>query len=96
MYNNKRAIKLKVVGIIRAKEDVKISLLPGGFVYSDELAEFILKDAVNSDIVLKQKSSEFNVLTGEPLIQLLIQQILLVCLQKIPLCPHWVLPLLLL
>ncbi|MCJ7690092.1 MAG: ABC transporter ATP-binding protein, partial [Clostridiaceae bacterium] len=67
MYNNKRAIKLNVVGIIRAKKDVKISLLPEGFVYSDELAEYILRDSVNSDIVLKQKNSEFNVLTGEPL-----------------------------
>jgi putative ABC transport system permease protein len=67
MYNNKRAIKLNVVGIIRAKEDVKISLLPAGFVYSDELAEYILKDSVNSDIVLKQKNSKFNMLTGEPL-----------------------------
>jgi putative ABC transport system permease protein len=67
MYNNKRAISLKVVGILRSKEDVKISLLPGGFTYSDELAEFILKDAVNSDIVLKQISSKFNMLTGEPL-----------------------------
>ncbi|MGH4119782.1 ABC transporter ATP-binding protein/permease [Clostridium sp.] len=67
MYNNKRAIKLNVVGIIRAKEDVKISLLPVGFVYSDELAEYILRDSVNSDIVLKQKNSKFNVLTGQPL-----------------------------
>ena len=67
MYNNKKAINLKVVGILRAKEDVKISLIPEGFTYSDELAEFILKDAVNSEIVLKQKSSEFNLLTGQPL-----------------------------
>jgi putative ABC transport system permease protein len=67
MYNNKRAIKVNIVGILRAKEDVKISLIPVGFSYSDELAEFILEDAVNSDIVLKQKSSEFNMLTGEPL-----------------------------
>ena len=67
MYNNKRAIKLNVVGILRSKKDVKISLLPPGFSYSDELAEFILKDTINSDIVLKQKSSDFNVLTGSPI-----------------------------
>lgn len=67
MYNNKRAISLKVVGILRPKEDVKISLLPPGFSYSDELSEFILEDATNSDIVLKQKTSEFNLLTGQPL-----------------------------
>lgn len=67
MYNNKSAIKLNVVGILRAKEDVKISLLPPGFSYSDELSEFILKDATSSDIVLKQKTSAFNVLTGSPI-----------------------------
>jgi len=67
MYNNPRAIKVKITGILRTKKDVKISLLPPGFSYSDELAQFILKDAVNSDIVVKQKSSNFNVLTGEPL-----------------------------
>jgi putative ABC transport system permease protein len=66
MYNNPRAIKLNVVGILRAKEEVKISLLPAGFAYSDQLAEFILEDAANSDIVLNQLTSDFNVLTGEP------------------------------
>lgn len=67
MYNNPRAIKLNVVGILRAKEDVKVSLLKPGFSYSDELAEYILNDAVKSDIVLKQQNSDFNVLTGEPI-----------------------------
>ncbi|WP_027631936.1 ATP-binding cassette domain-containing protein [Clostridium hydrogeniformans] len=67
MYNNEKAISLNVVGILRAKEDIKISLLPAGFTYSDELSQFILNDAVNSDIVIKQKNSNFNVLTGEPL-----------------------------
>jgi putative ABC transport system permease protein len=64
IYNNNRTIKLNVVGILRPKEDVKIPLLPSGFAYSDELAEFILSDAVNSDIVLKQQNSDYNVLTG--------------------------------
>lgn len=67
MYNNPRAIELNVVGILRAKEDVKFSLLKPGFSYSDELAEFILNDAVKSDVVVKQKDSDFNVLTGEPI-----------------------------
>lgn len=66
LYNNENAIPLKVVGILRPKEHIKIPLLPEGFAYSDELAEFIIKDAANSEIVLKQKDSEFNVLTGAP------------------------------
>jgi putative ABC transport system permease protein len=65
MYNNERAITLTIVGIIRPKADVKIALLSPGVAYSDELAEFILKDAASSQIVLKQKESNFNVLTGE-------------------------------
>ena len=67
MYSNEKAISLNVVGILRAKEEIKIPLLPSGFAYSDELSQFILNDAGNSDIVIKQKNSNFNVLTGEPL-----------------------------
>jgi ABC-type antimicrobial peptide transport system permease subunit len=65
MYNNDRAVKLKVAGILRPKRTVKFSLVPEGFAYSDELCEFLLKDASKSDIVLKQMNSDYNVLTGE-------------------------------
>ena len=64
MYNNENAIKLNVVGILRPKEEVKMSLLSAGFYYSNDLADFILEDAAKSEIVLKQQTVDYNVLTG--------------------------------
>lgn len=66
MYNNENAIKLNVVGILRPKEEVKMSLLSVGFYYSNDLADFILEDAAKSEIVLKQQTVDYNVLTGAP------------------------------
>jgi putative ABC transport system permease protein len=65
LYNKESTIKLNVVGILRPKREVKVSIFPPGFAYSDALAEFILKDAADSEIVLMQLVSDFNVLTGE-------------------------------
>lgn len=66
LYNNERAIKLRVVGILRPKQEVKMSLLSPGFYYSNQLADYILEDAAKSEIVLKQKDVDYNVLTGAP------------------------------
>lgn len=65
LYNSNHAIKLKVVGILRAKEEQEIPVIPTGFAYSEELVHFIFKDSKKSDIVLKQQKSDYNVLTGE-------------------------------
>ena len=65
LYNDKNAIKLKVIGILRAKEEMEIPVIPTGFAYSEELVDFILEDSENSDIAVKQQKSDFNVLTGE-------------------------------
>ena len=51
----KDAINLKVIGILRAKEEMEIPVIPTGFAYSDELVDFILEDSKNSDIAVKQK-----------------------------------------
>ncbi|WP_139904847.1 ABC transporter ATP-binding protein/permease [Clostridium thermarum] len=66
LYNKESTIKLKVAGILRPKREVKVSIFPPGFAYSDELVEMIQKDAENSEIVLMQLVSDYNVLTGEP------------------------------
>lgn len=66
LYNNERAIKLNVVGIVRPKEEVKMSLLSAGFYHSNELVDYILEDSAKSEIVLKQQSVDYNVLTGAP------------------------------
>lgn len=64
LWNSDNAIKLNVSGIIRQKEDLDISVLQPGFVYSEDLAKYLLKDASNSDIVKTQKTANYNVLTG--------------------------------
>lgn len=43
-----------------------MSLLSAGFYYSNDLADFILEDAAKSEIVLKQQTVDYNVLTGAP------------------------------
>lgn len=65
MYNSDKAETLNIVGVIRAKEGSKISTLPAGIAYSDELATYFIKDAQQSEIVLAQQKADFNVLTGQ-------------------------------
>lgn len=65
LYNNDHALAIEVVGVLRPKESVEFSVLQPGFVYSDELATYIIQDAKNSAIVKAQKDAEYNVLTGE-------------------------------
>ncbi|MNO88487.1 Macrolide export ATP-binding/permease protein MacB [compost metagenome] len=69
MYNSDEAITLNIVGVIRAQEESKMSTLPAGIAYSDELSTFFIEDAQQSEIVLAQQESEINVLTGQLLSQ---------------------------
>lgn len=65
LYNNDSNITVKIAGIIRAKEDTKITILSPGVAYSDKLSKAFIEDAQNSEIVKAQKESDYNVLTGE-------------------------------
>ncbi len=65
LYNNENAIPVKISGILRAKETEKFPLIEAGFVYSDELAEFLIQNASESEIVKTQQDANYNVLTGE-------------------------------
>lgn len=65
MYNSDKAVTLKIAGIIRAQEDSRMSTLPAGIVYSDELSASFIEDAQQSEIVKAQQNSEVNVITGE-------------------------------
>ncbi len=67
IYNNERAIPLKITGILRVKKDVTIPVLSSGISYSDELSKYFIEDAKNSDIVKAQKEVDYNVFTGESL-----------------------------
>ncbi|ADL52632.1 ATP-binding cassette domain-containing protein [Clostridium cellulovorans] len=69
LYNSEKATTLKISGIIRIKEDISISSLPAGIVYSDKLAEDFIENAKNSKIVLDQKQSDFSVMNGEVFVE---------------------------
>lgn len=67
MYNSDEAITLNIVGVIRGQEESKMSTLPAGIAYSDELATMFIEDAKNSEIVKAQQQADYNVLTGQVL-----------------------------
>ena len=65
LYNNKNNITLKVVGIIRAKEESKLYQVITGVAYTEELVDYVLEQNQNSAIVKLQRDVDYNVLTGE-------------------------------
>lgn len=65
MYESANNVDLKIVGILRQKEDVDISLLSEGIAYSDDLSTYVLADAESSDIVKAQENANYNILTNE-------------------------------
>lgn len=65
IYNNERAIPLKITGILRVKKDVTIPVLSSGLSYSDELSKYFIEDAENSEVVKAQEEVDYNVFTGE-------------------------------
>ena len=65
VYNMDNNIELKVVGVVRGKSDVTISLLATGIAYSNELAEEIYENNKDSDIVKVQQNLNYNILTRE-------------------------------
>lgn len=63
MYNG-ATTTIKVVGVLRAKESSNMGLLAPGIAYSDKLSQEIIKANENSKIVMAQKASDKNVMTG--------------------------------
>lgn len=66
MYNNAKT-KLKLVGVIRPKNEDSMALLSTGIAYSDKLSQKVINDNKNSDIVKAQKKSSRSVLTNQKL-----------------------------
>ncbi len=67
-------ITLKIVGIVRGKEDnmlaqivntMSMSQGAGNILYSNELAEYIIEQNKDSEIVNAQQDLDYNILTGE-------------------------------
>lgn len=69
MYESENSITLKVAGIIRPKEDSPASMTAdgGALAYSDALAQRVIDNSVNSEIVKAQEKSDVNVLSMETL-----------------------------
>ncbi len=65
LYNSNNAITLKVVGIIRAKEESKLYQQGANIGYTEDLVEYVLEQNKKSGIVQLQEKVDYNVLTGE-------------------------------
>jgi len=65
LYNSKNAVTLKIVGIMRANEDNKLSAEGFGIGYTEDLVDYVIEKNTNSKIGQKQLNSDFNVLTGQ-------------------------------
>ena len=65
LYNNDNNLTLKIVGIIRGKEDKKLITNGTGIAYTEELIDYIVEHNQNSEIVKFQKEQDYNVLTGQ-------------------------------
>lgn len=66
LKDNKNNTELTISSVIRIKEDASISTLPEGIVYSDLLAQTVIKEALDSNVVKAQNKTDYNILTGQP------------------------------
>lgn len=65
LYNNENAVTLKIIGVLRQKNDDVSQWLSSGIVYSSELTDYFMQDAINSDIGKAQMADMTkNVRTG--------------------------------
>ncbi len=65
LYENENNIILKVVGIIRLKEDYPSMAAMPGIYYTNDLQNYLININKESDIVKAQKNADYNILTGE-------------------------------
>lgn len=65
MYNSQDSIILTISAIVRLKSDVRIGLLGNGIAYSDNLVQKIFDTSLESDIVIAQKSADYNIFSFE-------------------------------
>jgi putative ABC transport system permease protein len=66
LYDDKKAISLKITGIVRPSQNTDIPVIQPGIAFSDDLSLHFMKDARHSAVVKAQQEADYNVLTGEP------------------------------
>ncbi|MEG0823578.1 MAG: ATP-binding cassette domain-containing protein [Erysipelotrichaceae bacterium] len=64
-YNSNNSISVKIVGVVRAKEEVKMEILPTGIAFSNKLQDLMLVNAKDSNIVKAQLDADYNVFDGK-------------------------------
>ena len=66
LYDNENNLTLKVVGVLKVKEEkTKYATPNNGIYYTVALQDYVLEKNGNSKIVQKQEESDFNIMTGE-------------------------------
>lgn len=63
MYASDESILVKIVSVVRQKQDAKMGLLSAGIAYSDDLSQLIIDNAKTSDIVKAQEDSDKNIMS---------------------------------
>lgn len=63
VYHNENNEVLTIRGVVRAQNTAALSLVGSGLAYSDELAQKVIDNAMESDIVNAQRQAQYNVIT---------------------------------
>ena len=63
MYDSSDSLTLKIVGVVRQKEDSTLAIMGSGLAYSDGLSQLVIDRAENSDIVKAQKEVNYNIMS---------------------------------
>lgn len=65
LYNSKNTMALKIVGIVRLKDDFPSYVQSSALAYTEKLLDYVISENKNSEIVNAQRKAEYNLLTGE-------------------------------
>lgn len=65
LYDSKKSLKLKIVGIIRGKEDKEMMTGGSGLSYSSKLTDYIISINKDSKIVKAQEKANYNILNNK-------------------------------
>ena len=63
MFDSSDSLTLKIVGVVRQKEDSTLAIMGSGLAYSDELSQLVIDRAQGSEIVKAQQDVDYNVMT---------------------------------
>ena len=65
LYNSEDSISVKIMAIVRGKEDKELITGSSGIYYTKALADKVIKENENSKIVKAQKDASYNILTHQ-------------------------------